>query len=63
MIQRQIIDLMKEGVDESSIRVFVDLPGGPDVTGWQLNQARKRMGRECQKPQPAQQTNEVMKWN
>ena len=61
MIQRQIIDLMKEGVDESSIRVFVDLPGGPDVTGWQLNQARKRMGRECQKPQPAQQTNEVMK--
>lgn len=63
MIQRQIIDLLKEGVDESSIRVFVDMPGGPDVTEWQLNQARKRMGRECQKPQPTQQTSEVMIWN
>jgi len=46
MIQRQIIDLIKEGVDEDSIKVFVDLPGGPDVTKWQVTQAKKRMGRE-----------------
>lgn len=46
MIQRQIIDLIKEGVYEDSIKVFVDLPGGPDVTKWQVTQAKKRMGRE-----------------
>lgn len=45
MIQSQIIDLLKEGVDEESIKVFVDSPGGPDVTKWQMNQAKKRMGR------------------
>lgn len=49
MIQRQIIELLKERVDEATIRVFVDLPGGPEVTDWQLNQAKKRMGRVCQK--------------
>ena len=45
MIQRQIIDLVKDGVDEDSIKVFVDLPGDPDVTKWQVTQAKKRMGR------------------
>lgn len=45
MIQCQIIELLKEGADEVTIRVFVDLPGGPEVTAWQLNQAKKRMGR------------------
>ena len=45
MIQRQIIDLIKEGADESSIKVFVDTPGGPDVTKWQVTQAKKRIGR------------------
>ncbi|MGL4350833.1 MAG: hypothetical protein ACRCT2_09785 [Plesiomonas shigelloides] len=50
MMQRQIIELLKEGTDEATIRVFIDLPGGPEVTAWQLNQAKKRMGRVCQKP-------------
>jgi len=46
MIQRHIIELIKDGVDAEGIKVYADLPGGPDVTKWQVTQAKKRMGRE-----------------
>ena len=46
MIQLHIIDLIKEGVEVGGIKVYVDSPGGPDVTKWQVGRALKRMGRK-----------------
>ena len=46
MVQLHIIELIKDGVDADCIRVYVDLPGGPEVTKWQVGQALKRMGRK-----------------
>lgn len=46
MIQLHIIDLIKEGVEVEGIKVYVDSPGGPDVTKWQVGRALKRMGRK-----------------
>ena len=46
MTQMHIIELIKEGVCVDGIRVYVDSPGGPDVTKWQVGQALKRMGRK-----------------
>ena len=46
MVQLHIIELIKEGVDADCIRVYVDLPGGQEVTKWQVSQALKRMGRK-----------------
>jgi hypothetical protein len=46
MVQREIIQIIKEGVNPEKIQVLVDAPGGPDVTKWQVNAALKRMGRK-----------------
>ena len=46
MVQLHIIELIKEGVEAEGIKVYVDLPGGPDVTRWQVGRALKRMGRK-----------------
>lgn len=46
MIQLHIIELIREGVEVEGIKVYVDSPGGPDVTKWQVGQALKRIGRK-----------------
>lgn len=46
MVQKHVIELLKEGVPEEAIKVFVDETAGPEVTQWQVTQAKKRMGRK-----------------
>lgn len=47
-VQRQVMDLLKDGVPASDIKVLLDVPGTnpPDLTGQHVTRALKRLGRK-----------------
>lgn len=47
MVQKHIMELLKEGVHSESLRVYVDSPGGADVTVRHVSRALKRLGRKA----------------
>jgi hypothetical protein len=48
MVQKHVMELLKEGVTLDSLRVYVDSPGGGgDVTRHHIQRALKRLGRKA----------------
>lgn len=47
-VQREVMNLLKEGIPASDIKVFLDVPSinPPDLTGQHVTRALKRLGRK-----------------